>query len=105
HQDVPFTKLVQDLRPDRDLRRAPLFQVLIAFLPVMSQEIESAGVKFKVLETIEAGTARFDLTLRVISTRPELRARLEYNSDVFEHAIVQQMIGHLRGVLEQMAGD
>jgi amino acid adenylation domain-containing protein len=44
HQDIPFERLVDEIKPDRDLSRHPLFQVLIVQLGGSSQSgNETAG--------------------------------------------------------------
>ncbi|HEX8904802.1 MAG TPA: amino acid adenylation domain-containing protein, partial [Longimicrobiaceae bacterium] len=103
HGEVPFEKLVEELRPERDLSHAPLFQVLVELHDTLGTAaavlpgIEVRGVP------MDTGTAKFDLTLSAAATADGLTGWLEYSTDLFERGTVQRMIGHLERVLEQVA--
>ena len=115
HQDVPFERLVDELRPQRDLSRNPLFQAMFVYEPAPVQPLSFPGLEAQALEP-PAGVARFDLTL-VVTERagPERRSRgdrragrragrgrasLEYRSDLFEAPTVRRMLGHLMTLLQ-----
>jgi acyl carrier protein len=44
HQSVPFAKLVEELRPERDLRHTPLFQVSFQVLNLPQSPLELPGI-------------------------------------------------------------
>ncbi|NOK32233.1 amino acid adenylation domain-containing protein [Corallococcus exercitus] len=99
HQDVPFEKLVEALRPERDPRRTPLFQVMLAYQNAPMPETLTTGLRLHPLEP-RGGTAKFDLTLALNDTADGLKGLLEYNTDLFDAATASRMVGHLRALLD-----
>ncbi len=99
HQDLPFEKLVEELQPERDASRTPLFQVMLVQQKQLMAELEFAGVCFRPLE-VDTTTAKFDLTLNFTEADHELRLTLEYSTDLFEAATATRMLGHLQTLLE-----
>ncbi|MFJ6016569.1 condensation domain-containing protein, partial [Streptomyces sp. NPDC092952] len=97
HQDLPFERLVEELAPDRDLSRNPLFQTMFVLQAPGSadgQEWELAGTRTEPVE-IERGVAKFDLTLTAVESAEGLRAVLEYRTDLFDRVSVERLAGHL----------
>ena len=102
HQDLPFERLVEELRPERDPSRTPVFQVMFVLQNLPMPPLSSAGLVVTPLDG-DVGIAKFDLTLSL--QEPEersggLRGVLEYNTDLFEAATVERMAGHFRRLLE-----
>jgi amino acid adenylation domain-containing protein len=99
HQDVPFEKLVEELQPERDLSRNPLFQVMFVLQSAPMPALELPGLTLELMET-NSGTARFDLTLSVTSTAQGLEASFEYNTDLFDPARIRRMATHFQTLLK-----
>jgi len=64
HQDVPFDRLAEELQPERDPSRSPLFPVLFVMQNAPISELEMDGVKLQVLN-VASETAKFDMTLEL----------------------------------------
>ena len=100
HQDVPFDRLVEELRPERSLGHTPLFQVIFAFENT-SQSLEFPGLKMKWLE-VDRGTSRCDLSLFATDTGAELSCMWEYSTDLFDSETIEQMMSSYRRLLESI---
>ncbi|MCE9671221.1 non-ribosomal peptide synthase/polyketide synthase [Myxococcus stipitatus] len=98
HQDVPFEKLVEELRPERDLSRGPLFQVMFAPQQDALPELSLSGLTLRSLE-VDHRTSSFDLTLFLTDTAREISGSLEFNTDLFDEATAARMLSHLRTLL------
>ncbi|WNG57632.1 AMP-binding protein [Archangium gephyra] len=99
HQDVPFEKLVEELRPERDLSRGPLFQVMFVLQNAPAKEVKLEGLTLAGVEG-EGKTSKFDLTLGLVETEQGLVGGMEFNSDLYEAATVERLLGHLRVLLQ-----
>ena len=100
HQDVPFEKLVEELVPNRDPSRNPLFQAAFAFHNTAPAEWTLPGLEVQVVEAESAVSAKFDLTLSVRDVGGTLRARVEYASDLFDAETIERMMHHWTTLLE-----
>ncbi|HEV7474842.1 MAG TPA: amino acid adenylation domain-containing protein [Pyrinomonadaceae bacterium] len=101
HQDVPFEKLVEELQPERDTSRTPLFQVMFSLQNSPMPLLELADVTMALLQD-ESTTSQFDLTLDVTERPQGLECLLEYNTDIFERATAQRILTHYSNLLESV---
>ncbi len=104
HQDVPFEKLVEELRPERDLSHAPLFQVMFALQNAPGKALELEGLTLHPLR-IDHGTSKFDLTLFMWTEGEGLRATVEYSTDLFDASTIKRMLGHFRVLLDAVVAN
>ncbi|MFD4790915.1 amino acid adenylation domain-containing protein, partial [Streptomyces sp. NPDC058459] len=98
HRDVPFDRLVEELRPERDLSRNPLFDVLFQLHPEQLDTLPLEGLRTASLDTAN-GTAKFDLSLALTEHPAGLTGTLSYASDLFDHATMERFAGHYTRLL------
>ena len=98
HQDLPFEKLVEELKPARNLSYSPLCQVIFALQNLPAEQ--PAGALRVALEWVPTGTAKFDLSVTMIETREGLKVMAEYSTDLFDRGTIAGLLDRFRILLE-----
>ncbi|MFP3989072.1 amino acid adenylation domain-containing protein [Streptomyces sp. E11-3] len=105
HQDVAFARVVEELQPERDLSRTPLFQVAFTLHGERSSAFDLPGVRVTPYEG-SGRVAKFDLDLQIKEAADgTLSGHLEYATSLFDRATVERMAGHLLRLLEAVAAE
>jgi amino acid adenylation domain-containing protein len=99
HQDMPFEKLVEELRPERDVSRNPLFQVMFIMQNAPRPLPQMSGISFERIE-IETERSAFDLALCLRERDEKLIGYFEYANDLFDASTIERMVGHFKTLLE-----
>ncbi len=103
HQDVPFEKLVEVLSPERNLGNTPLFQVMIVLQNAPQGDLRLGAATLQPLDAVDNGTAKFDLLLlHAEDASGTLMSSLQYNTDLFEPATINRIIGHYAVLLNSI---
>jgi non-ribosomal peptide synthetase component F len=101
HQDLPFEKLVQELQPERDMSRSPLFQVMLVLQNAPQQAFELPGLTLSAFET-KSRTAKFDLMMTLVEKPDGLAGELEYDTDLFDATTIKRMLSHFQTLLQSI---
>jgi amino acid adenylation domain-containing protein len=104
HQDLPFERLVAELRPERTLSHAPVFQVMYQLDSEPEAASAVAGLRVRMLPA-PRDTSKFDLSLVMDAHAGGLSGVLEYSADLFEPGTARRMAEHLEHLLAQAAAD
>jgi amino acid adenylation domain-containing protein len=114
YQDMPLDRLVQELNPERQLGRNPLFQVMFNFHDAAVPELDFGGLEGRFLVRGNR-SSKMDLNVIIIPRAEQIVGQVgvsddvhavlhwEYSTELFERTTTLRMIEHyknlLRGVL------
>ncbi len=118
HQELPLSKIVQQLQPDRSLDRNPLFQVVFDVLtpdrnpPVFGYGIASevqAQLQIGDLRVtpmdVEGGEARLDLAVFLWDLPAGISGTFEYSGDVYDRSTIARLASNYESLLGHVAAD
>jgi amino acid adenylation domain-containing protein len=101
NQEVPFERLVEELKVKRNMSSPPIFQALFNYLTVYKKEIHLPGLLFQMLDG-ERNTSQLDLTLTVHDHKSGLDCNFEYNTDLFTKETIVRLAGNYLTFLQQI---
>jgi amino acid adenylation domain-containing protein len=103
HQELPFTEVVRELRPDRDGSGSPLTRILFSANDTPVPELVLGAATGTIFERTN-GTAKMDLDITVLprreaqtASRSHLDDRItllwEYNTELYDDATMRDLSG------------
>ncbi|MER5931852.1 amino acid adenylation domain-containing protein [Streptomyces sp. NPDC002054] len=108
NQDVPFERLVEVLKPERSTAHHPLFQVMLAWQDVPRSGFDLPGLEAEFVSAV-TGVSKFDLLFNlgesITGDGRRVDGVIEYATDLFDRASVEQIADRFVRVLKQAVAD
>src|SRR5215213_4590311 len=104
HQDLPFEKLVEELQPERDMSRSPLFQVMFVLQNAPGEALELEGLTLSGMESA-GDTAKFELMLGLQEVGDVVAGGINYNRDLYEAETIERLVASYEQVLRAVVAD
>ncbi|NJC74319.1 non-ribosomal peptide synthetase, partial [Planosporangium thailandense] len=104
HDEVPFERLVDDLQPERDPSRNPLFDVMVLLQNGQRGATTFTGLQVEPV-SVERAASNFDLTVEFQESDGVLAGALEYSTEVFDAATMRRLADHLAVLLAGLVAD
>ncbi|MFL5385662.1 MAG: condensation domain-containing protein, partial [Longimicrobiaceae bacterium] len=107
HQEVPFERVVAEVRPQRSLSHSALYQVAFSLdeIPPAPAGGGGGGLRLEPLGGDQPESTQVDLTLNLRAHARGLSGSLEYATDLFEEGTARRMASHLERVLALLAAE
>ncbi|MFI9626620.1 amino acid adenylation domain-containing protein [Streptomyces sp. NPDC052042] len=102
HQDVPFQRVVEELRPERDPSRPPLTEVAVNLHNEQAAPRQPAGLQAED-RPVPLTTASMDLAFDFFERDGALEVHLTYATGLFTEETAERMAGQLSTLLAALA--
>jgi non-ribosomal peptide synthetase component F len=104
HQDLPFERVIEAVRPARTAGRNPLFNTMFVLQDgpendAFTQTLECA------IEPVDTGVSLFDLSIFATRAEQGLTVAAEYSADLFDEATIALLLHRFERLLASAAAD
>ena len=104
NQELPFERVVGIVQPKRDPSRHPVFQINFIFQRDFVRPLQVSGLTLTALPSKSPG-AIYDLNFFMVERADGWRASCEYNTDLYEAATINRLLGQFQAMLHSIAAD
>jgi amino acid adenylation domain-containing protein len=105
HQELPFDRLVEELKPPRNLAVSPIYQVVFELeVAATSAGLDLVGLEVAPL-ALASPTAKFELTLTARDLGLDLLLAAEISTEVFEEGTAAALLDHLAALAASIVAD
>ena len=101
NQDMQFEMLVEQLKPEADTSRNPLFDICLNVQNYEQPEFEIKGVASTFIE-YETDTSKFDILLWANPVGDEIHFMLEYSTELFKPSTAEAFSKHFIEIIRQV---
>ncbi|OUR88833.1 hypothetical protein A9Q81_23010 [Gammaproteobacteria bacterium 42_54_T18] len=100
NQEAPFEKIVEELQPERDLSRTPLFQVFFNLLnlPELNASFDGVEIESLLADDVDQ-VSKFDMTVYAKEVDAGLELDVIYNSGLYTQSRMEMLLQHFEHVL------
>ncbi|MCP9206635.1 non-ribosomal peptide synthetase [Streptomyces sp. NEAU-Y11] len=103
HQDIPYDRVTEALRPAGAVGQTPLFDAVFSFVTARPRRVATPTVLFAE-HPHHNGTARFPLVVEARETDEGIAFGLTARADLFSPEAVERMLGHLLTLVRGATG-
>jgi amino acid adenylation domain-containing protein len=104
HRAMPFDRLVLELKPEKDMSRTALFDVLFQFEAEPLPELSLGQARARIVET-NLGYGKYDLHLLLRAEGDGLAGTVVYNTDIYDEFMIEQLMRHYETLLAAVCAD
>src|SRR5947209_64038 len=90
HQDAPFEKVVDAVRPQRNMAISAIFQVMVT---LQNAEMGTANQHIQIYP-LDSGISKFDLSVDFTEGPGGLTGLAEYSTALYKRRTIERMAGH-----------
>ncbi|HLN88010.1 MAG TPA: condensation domain-containing protein, partial [Candidatus Limnocylindrales bacterium] len=101
NQDVPFDKIVEEIKPQREPGRHPIFDILFNIADPSERMLTLAACEVTKIAQADA-EAKFDIVLSAPEVDGKIELAVVYNADLFRKPRIVTLLEQFASLLEQV---